>query len=497
MSAASSKAAPAKVAAAKGDSDGAASAAPDTSAGPLVDRKAIKAHMIAGFVFFFAGLFAGMLYALQFSRLYPFPGVELLSPGRVRMLHTQAVAYGFLLNLFMACMHWIIPRLTGRPVLSKTLTRVVFWAWQATIAAVGITILMGYGQAIEWGETPTFLDPVIILGAALMIANFATPIVKAAKGKKLYVTLWYFSAMMIWLPLTYAMGNFVPQYFVPGAGGAAITGLYIHDLVGLTITPLGWGMMYYFVPIILKKPIWSHTMSLVGFWGLAFFYPLNGVHHFFFSPIPMYAQYGAVMSTIAVELVVITVITNFFMTMRGSGGSLRTSLPMRFFFTGMVLYGITCLQCAFQTTLTFQKVIHFSDWVVGHAHLVMFGVFGSWCIGAVVLLWPKVTGRAWWSHKLNAWNYWLTTIGIVVMFLDLLVAGMVQGYLWQNLSPWEQSLVSSMPFWHLRSISGIAIVSGQMLMAYNMWMTARQPAEAGAPARAEKAETLGAAVGAS
>ena len=38
--------------------------------------------------------------------------------------------------------------------------------------------------------------------------------------------------MMVWMPLTYVMGNFVPQYFVPGAGGAAVTGLYIHDLGG-------------------------------------------------------------------------------------------------------------------------------------------------------------------------------------------------------------------------------------------------------------------------
>jgi hypothetical protein len=157
---------------------------------------------------------------------------------------------------------------------------------------------------------------------AALIINIATPILKVA-NRKLYVTLWYFSAMLVWLPLTYVMGNFVPQYFVPGAGGAAVTGLYIHDLVGLTVTPLGWGMMYYFVPVLLKKPVWSHTLSLVGFWGFAFFYPLNGVHHFFYSPIPMYAQYGAVMSTIAVEIVVFTVVVNFFMTLRGRGDLFR------------------------------------------------------------------------------------------------------------------------------------------------------------------------------
>ena len=108
-------------------------------------------------------------------------------------------------------------------------------------------------------------------------------------------------------------GQFHPSVFChrePAAG--AVGGLFIHDLVGLFVTPLGWGMMYYFVPIMLKKPIWSHGLSLVGFWGLAFFYPLNGIHHFLYTPIPMFLQYGAIISTIAVELVVTTVIFNFF-----------------------------------------------------------------------------------------------------------------------------------------------------------------------------------------
>jgi cytochrome c oxidase cbb3-type subunit 1 len=448
---------------------------------PLVNRPLIKAHIIAGFVFFFTALFAGLFYALQLSRIYPFPGVELLSPGRVRMLHTNAVAYGFLFNCFIAAMYWIIPRLTGQRVLSEKLSWVIFWVWQIIVGATAVGLLTGQAQAIEWGETPIWIDPVVILGAALLIVNVGTPIVKV-RSRIMYVTLWYFSAMMIWLPLTYVMGNYIPQFFVPGAGGAAVTGLFIHDLVGLTITPLGWGMMYYFIPVLLKKPIWSHTLSLVGFWGLAFFYPLNGVHHFFYSPIPMYAQYGAVMSTMAVEIVVFTVIVNFFMTLRGSAHMLRENLAVRWFYTGMIGYGITCLQCGFQTTLTIQKLIHFTDWVPGHAHLVMFGVFGFWLIGMVEYLWPKLTGREWWSKKLNYANYWLNTVGLIVMFVDLLAAGVMQGYLWQNLAPWEQSLIASMPFWHVRTVAGLLMITGQLLGAYNMWMTAKSPLAAPSPA---------------
>ena len=110
--------------------------------------------------------------------------------------------------------------------------------------------------------------------------------------------------------------------------------MFIHDLVGLFVTPIGWGMMYYFVPILLRQPIWSHGLSLVGFWGLAFFYPLTGIHHFLYTPIPMFLQYGAVISTIAVEFVVTTVIINFFGTVWGRFGEVHRSLPF-----ALVLHG--------------------------------------------------------------------------------------------------------------------------------------------------------------
>ncbi len=442
---------------------------------PLVYREIIKAHILFGFLFFLVALFAGLLYGLQLTHLYPFVGIELLSPGRIRMVHTNAIAYGYLINLFIAVLYWTVPRLTGHPLLSKKLSWVICGAWQAIVLATAAGILGGQAQGIEWGETPTWVDHFAVLGVALLVINVATPIFKTG-GRKLYVSLWYFGAMLIWTPLVYIMGNYLPQYFIPGAGGAAITGLYIHDLVGLSITPLGWGMMYYFVPLVLEKPIWSHTLSILGFWGLAFFYPLNGVHHFFYSPIPMYAQYGAVISTIAVELVVFTVIVNFFMTLRGRGDRLRTDLSARWFFTGMVFYFITCLQCAFHTTLTFQKIIHFTDWVVGHAHLVMFGVFAFWLLGGIVYMWPRICGREWWSHKLNAWNYWLSTIGLVLMFINLTAAGLVQGFMWKGLAQWEKTVTDSLPFWHTRTIAGSMIIVGQCLQAYNIWKTARTKA---------------------
>ena len=138
----------------------------------------------------------------------------------------------------------------------------------------------------------------------------------------------------------------------------------------------------------------------------------------------------------------------------------------------MVLYFITCLQCAFQVTLTFQKIIHFTDWVVGHSHLVMFGVFGFWIFGMIEHLWPKVTGNEWWSEGLRKWSFWLMALGLTGMFLVLTMGGLVDGFMSHNLAHRGDILESLKPFWMARTYTGLAIIAGFLCLVTNMIMTA-------------------------
>ncbi len=453
--------------------DSQSSAAILTSAEPpLVQRDLVKWHLISAASWLSIALLAGLFYSLQLLQSWPLPKVELLSPGRIRLIHTNLIAFGFLTNSFLGMLYWTVPRLTGVRVASSKLGWLIYAAWNGIILATWVGLHFGEAQAVEWGETPVWVDPLVVLGAILVWIQFYTSIVKS-KEKSMYVSLWYFSAGFVWLGLTYIMGNFFPQYLVAGNAAGPLLGLYIHDLVGLWVTPMGWGMMYFFVPIILKKPIWSHALSLVGFWGLAFFYPLQGVHHFLGSPIPMFAQYSAVVSTIAIEIVVTTVVINFFMTWKGSEGSLKTSIPIRWFWLGALNYFITCFQCAFQVTLTFQQVIHFTDWVVGHAHLVMFGVFSFWIFGMIEHLWPKLTGNNWRSENLRRWSFWLMAGGLWGMFLTLTAGGLIEGFMSMNLVPRETILETMNPFWLVRTITGISIITGFTCLVVNMVLTAR------------------------
>jgi cytochrome c oxidase cbb3-type subunit 1 len=161
------------------------------------------------------------------------------------------------------------------------------------------------------------------------------------------------------------------------------------------------------------------------------------------------------------------------------------NLPLRWFMTGMIFYFLTCLQCAFQTTLTFQAVIHFTDWVVGHAHMVMFGVFGFWQLGTMTYLIPRLLGKPWASARLLEAHYWLSVIGLTVMVSALIPVGVFQGHSWAALQYWGDSIQVSLPAWYTRLASGLLIIAGQICFVVNIVMTAMAARPAGAGAGVE------------
>ena len=81
------------------------------------------------------------------------------------MVHTNAVAYGFLANSFLGALHWAVPRLTGRPTARRDLSYFIFFAWQVVVLATAGGILAGEAQGVEWGETPTWIDPLAKVAA--------------------------------------------------------------------------------------------------------------------------------------------------------------------------------------------------------------------------------------------------------------------------------------------------------------------------------------------
>jgi cytochrome c oxidase cbb3-type subunit 1 len=266
-----------------------------------------------------------------------------------------------------------------------------------------------------------------------------------------------------------------PHATVSGVNNAALHGLYLHYVVGLWITPAGYVLIYYFLPAALGAPIYSHKLSLIGFWSLAFFYPFVGLHHYLFSPIADWAETIAIVSSMMLIVPVWTVLQNFFGTMVGHWSGIGRNLPVKFLMAGAVMYLIGCFQGSVEALRSVQEPTHFTDFVIAHSHLTVFGTFVMWAMGGALYVWPRLVGRELWSFRLGNWSFWLVVIGITTMGLVLSAQGLAQGYMLMARAEWLDTVVTMKPFWFVRTLAGLTMDVGMSLLVYDLMRTASMP----------------------
>jgi cytochrome c oxidase cbb3-type subunit I/II len=433
----------------------------DTTPGNLVDTQLVYAHGLAAMVTLLIAVLFGIIVSLQF--LFPDMTGNWLSLGwgRLRYAHTQGIMLGWLGNIFFAFLYHAVPVLTGRQITSRRLGRWIFGVWNFVVMAPGwILVLSGISQPIEWAEFPLIIDVFAIAGLVLAGIQFIPPFFRRGL-EDLYVSSWYIIGGLVFTALAYPMGNIVPE-LVPGAASAAFGGLWIHDAVGLFVTPLALAILYYVIPATTGRPIYSHFLSMLGFWGLFFLYPLNGIHHYIFSVIPMAAQLSAIIASALLGVIVLFVVTNLFMSLRGAGLFPR-DIALRFASMSIVFYLVVSVQGAMQAQMGLNQTIHFTDWVVAHSHLAMLGFATFAGIGGVIHAWQRIPWARYNAQALE-WSYWLLFAGISLMMVDLTIAGVIEGRLWQAEVPWLESVQAAKPYWIVRVLSGIPITAGFILL---------------------------------
>ena len=383
--------------------------------------------------------------------------VAWLTWGRVRYAHTQGVMLGWLGNAFFAFLYHAVPILTGRPVTSVRLGVWIVALWNVAVMLPGwILVLAGVSQPLEWAEFPLAVDVIVFVTLALLGVQFLPGFFRRGV-ESLYVSSWYIIGGLVFTLLSYPMGNLLPE-FLPGAAGAAISGLWIHDAVGLFVTPMALAIIYFVIPASTGRPVFSHFLSMLGFWLLFFLYPLNGTHHYVYSVIPMPAQLTAIVTSALLGVTVVVVVTNLFLSMRGAGWLPRDP-ALRFVGTGTLFYLIVSVQGAAQAQMAVQETVHFTDWVVAHSHMAMLGFASFAGAGGLVHAWQRMAGARY-NATAIAWAYWLMTIGLAGMVVDLTVAGLVQGALWKGGAPWIDSVAASRVYWVGRVHIGTLLALG-------------------------------------
>ncbi len=413
----------------------------------------------------------GAVVAAKFTHPELLDGVPWLSFGRLRPIHVNGVIWGAFSTLFIGLCQYVVPRLCGVRLWQERCNWTLLWVWNFNLAAGVVLLALGWNRGWEAGELPLPTVVVTFLALVWLTVQFLVTIARRT-SPPLYVSLWYLIAAFVWTDVNLVLLMLGPRS-IAGINNAAWHGLFIHYVVGLWITPAGYVLIYYFLPAAVRNPIYSHKLSLIGFWSLAFFYPFVGIHHYLYSPIADWAETIAIVSSMMLIIPVWTVLQNFFGTMIGRWEEFGRNLPAKFLIVGSIMYVVGCFQGSVEALRSVQQPTHFTDFVVAHSHITIFGTFVVWAIAGTVYVWPRVHGGPLWSHALGTWSFWLITLGISAMFVILTTQGLLQGFMLMAQAEWHDSVNAIRPYWWLRTLTGIAMDVGVSLLVLNLMNSSR------------------------
>lgn len=354
--------------------------------------------------------------------------------SRLRPIHVNLVLFGFVTPGLLASAFYFVPRLLRTGLYSEKLGILTVVLWNIALVALMISLAAGFTQGREYAEMIWPIDVAIVFVFGLVFFNFAMT-VKHRKEKILYVSVWYVLAAIILTACTYSMGNVVWQPdsgALSGIPDAILLWFYGHNVFGLLLTPLSAATAYYIIPQVCRTPLYSHTLSILGFWALIVIYTHIGTHHLLQVPVPTWLKVVAIVDSIAMVIPVMAFLINIWYTARGKLGLIHEDIGGKFVFTGTIMYFIVSIRGSMMSLPDVQRVTHFSHWVVGHAHVGVLGFAGMIALGGLYFTIPRITGKPLFSRFLADFQFWMILIGLAGFTIVLTISGLIQGNAWLN-----------------------------------------------------------------
>ena len=461
----------------------------------------IKPMVVCTVVWAIVGMGAGLWAAAEM--VWPVLNLDQpwLSFGRLRTVHTNGVVFGFGGTALMATSFYSVQRTCHTRLFMPNLAWFVFFGWQLTLIIGATMLFLGVNQGKEYAELPWFVDILVaVVWVSYAVVFFGTIAIR--KVKAIYVSNWFFSALIIVVAMLHIVNSLaipvsagisIPVY--SGAQDAVVQWWYGHNAVGFFLTGGFLGMMYYFLPKITKKPIWSYRLSIVAFWSFTFTYIWAGPHHLHYNAVPDWLQtLGMVMSLILLAPSWGTMV-NGIMTISGAWNKLRTEPALKFIALSLAFYGLATFEGPMMAIRSVNVVSHFTEWTVGHVHSGALGWNAYVTFGALYYLVPALAGRPLYSARLANWHFGLGIAGVLLYMLSMWGAGITQGLLWLSLNEhgeprfgFVEIMEAIAPYYLMRFIGGALFLTGTLVMAYNLFSTlaaSPKPAEATEPEQAE------------
>ncbi len=397
-----------------------------------------------------------------------------LSFGRLRPVHTNAVFWGWASLAMVGLAYYVVPRVSNVPISSIKTGYISLILINASVIIGSICLMAGINNG--GGEYREYIWPVMALfGVAIFISmtNFFSTIAKRTT-KEIYVSNWYIVSAMMFV-LVIAVVAYWPTW-QSGLGETIVQGYYMHQGVGMWFMLFTLGLMYYFLPQQLNRPIYSYSLGILAFWTQILFYTLIGTHHFIFSAIPWWLQTVAIVGSVGMVIPVVAGTTNFLMTFKGSWHKLSASYTLPFYLIGIIFYFTGSLQGTAEAFRFTNLVWHFTDFTVAHSHLTMYGIICFMLWGFIYTVVPRLTGKEPPQITIGA-HFWLALIGLLFYTFPLMYGSTLRGLMWMEGKPFIDSVVMMAPYWLWRAIGGSLMWLSHIVFAYNFYIMVRRREE--------------------
>jgi len=451
------------------------------------DNRIVKMFSIATVVWGIVGMLVGVIVATQM--FYPEANLhKYLTFGRIRPLHTNAVIFAFVGNAIFAGVYYSLQRLLKTRMFSDTLSKIHFWGWQLIIVSAALTLPLGITAAKEYAELEWPIDIAIALIWVVFGWNMIGTILRR-REKHLYVAIWFYLATFVTVAVLHIVNSIaIPVGFLKsysayaGVQDALVQWWYGHNAVAFFLTTPFLGLMYYFMPKMAKRPIYSYKLSILHFWSLIFLYIWAGPHHLLYSSLPDWAQTLGVIFSVMLIAPSWGGMLNGLLTLRGAWDKVRDNALLKFMVVGITCYGMSTFEGPMLSLKSFNKITHFTDWIPAHVHVGALGWNGFLTFAILYFIVPRIFNTTLFSKKAANTHFLIGTLGIILYVIPMYVAGWTQGQMWGAFQDngqlqygnFLETVTKIIPMYIMRAVGGLLYLVGVCLMAWNLIKTAKQ-----------------------
>ena len=454
----------------------------------VYDDGIVRAFSIATIVWGVVAFLLGVIVATQLSFWQANFGTSWLTYGRLRPLHTNAAIFAFVGNMMFAGVYYSTQRLLKARMASGALSWINFWGWQLIIVSAALSLPLGLTQGKEYAELIWPIDLAVVVVWVAFAVNFFWTIGKRNE-KNLYVAIWFYIATIVTIAVLYIVNNIqlptsilhsYPIY--AGVQDALVQWWYGHNAVAFFLTTPMLGIMYYFIPKSVERPVYSYRLSVVHFWSLVFLYIWAGPHHLLYTALPDWAQTLGMVFSVMLWAPSWGGMLNGLLTLRGAWDKLRTDPVVKFFVVAVTFYGMSTFEGPLLSIKSVSALGHYTDWIIGHVHGGALGWNGFLTFGMLYWLVPRLWKSELFSKRLAEAHFWISTAGLLLYVVAMWISGVSQGLFWRALDAdgflkfpdFVEGIIASRFMYQMRLVGGLLFLVGAILMVINLIATIRK-----------------------